>query len=185
MALGAVRSPQHHNSPQRPDGFADVRHSWRKGDHLSLTCCRRSLEDLALDAMWTTKISLMPLLECFPNDVWNGDGYALRRYKRPTKRSTRETPLPSGGLGYLTSTTLLGEQRYHYRPFTGSLCCRFTDVFHPNFSALRTHLQIVSLSAPPLNAGVTHNGGWAISLSDLVGESAYQRLYRLHCLHFF
>ena len=40
-------------------------------------CCCGGLEDLALDALWATQVSLTPLLRYFPSDVWDGDGYTV------------------------------------------------------------------------------------------------------------
>jgi len=41
---------------------------------VALACCCKSLEDPALDAIWETQRRLIPLLKCFPQDVWEGDG---------------------------------------------------------------------------------------------------------------
>jgi len=41
---------------------------------VALACCCKSFEDPALDAIWETQRRLIPLLKCFPQDVWEGDG---------------------------------------------------------------------------------------------------------------
>ena len=40
---------------------------------VALACCRKSFEDPVLDALWETQNRLLPLLNSFPEDVWNED----------------------------------------------------------------------------------------------------------------
>ena len=39
---------------------------------VALACCCKNLEDPVLDALWVTQTLLGPLLEIFPEDVWEG-----------------------------------------------------------------------------------------------------------------
>jgi hypothetical protein len=44
---------------------------------VALACCCKSFEDPALDALWETQNTLLPLLKSLPGDVWDGDGYTV------------------------------------------------------------------------------------------------------------
>ena len=37
---------------------------------VALASCCKSFEDPVLDALWETQARLVPLLKCFPQDVW-------------------------------------------------------------------------------------------------------------------
>ena len=38
---------------------------------VALACCCKGFEDLVLDTLWETQLGLIPLLNTFPEDVWN------------------------------------------------------------------------------------------------------------------
>jgi len=48
-------------------------------------CCCKGFEDPVLDVLWESQDRLVPLLKCFPQEVWEGEdrSFALRRV--PTK----------------------------------------------------------------------------------------------------
>ena len=46
-----------------------------KATAVCLACCCKSFEDPALDALWATQESLLPLLKSLPSDVWKESGY--------------------------------------------------------------------------------------------------------------
>jgi len=41
-----------------------------KATAVAFACCRKSFEDTVLDALWRTQDRLIPLLKCFPQEVW-------------------------------------------------------------------------------------------------------------------
>ena len=45
-----------------------------RGTAVGLACCRKSFEDPVLDTLWATQVKLLPLLKCFPGEVWNEGG---------------------------------------------------------------------------------------------------------------
>jgi len=42
-----------------------------------LACCCKSFEDPVLDPLWTEQRLLLPLLKCFPGNVWKEGGYSV------------------------------------------------------------------------------------------------------------
>ena len=42
-----------------------------------LACCCKIFEDPALDALWATQESLLPLLKSLPSDVWKESGHSV------------------------------------------------------------------------------------------------------------
>ena len=45
-----------------------------RGTAVGLACCCKSFEDPVLDVLWATQTKLLPLLGCFPGEVWNEGG---------------------------------------------------------------------------------------------------------------
>ena len=43
-----------------------------KATAVALASCCKSFEDPVLDALWEAQDRLVPLLKCFPQDVWEG-----------------------------------------------------------------------------------------------------------------
>lgn len=41
-----------------------------KATAVSLACCCKNFEDTVLDVLWATQERLIPLLKCFPQEVW-------------------------------------------------------------------------------------------------------------------
>ena len=44
---------------------------------VALACCCKSFEGPVLDALWETQHGLLPLIESFPEDVWDEGGRAV------------------------------------------------------------------------------------------------------------
>jgi len=40
---------------------------------VAFACCRKSFEDPVLDVLWVEQDRLLPLLESFPEGIWDGD----------------------------------------------------------------------------------------------------------------
>ena len=40
----------------------------------ALASCRKTFEEPMLDELWRTQDRLIPLLKCFPRDIWMGEG---------------------------------------------------------------------------------------------------------------
>ena len=45
-----------------------------KAAAVALACCCKSFEDPVLDALWETQDRLTPLLDCFPQEIWEEGG---------------------------------------------------------------------------------------------------------------
>ena len=43
-----------------------------KATAVLLACCCKTLEEQVLHVLWETQDRLIPLLKCFPQDVWEG-----------------------------------------------------------------------------------------------------------------
>ena len=48
-----------------------------EGSAAGLACCCKSFEDPVLDELWAKQVSLLPLFNSFPGDVWKGGGYSV------------------------------------------------------------------------------------------------------------
>ena len=48
-----------------------------EGSAVSLACCCKSFEDPVLDVLWAKQHFLLPLLRCFPGDVWEEGGCSV------------------------------------------------------------------------------------------------------------
>jgi len=48
-----------------------------KAAAVALASCRKSFEEPLLDELWRMQDRLIPLLKCFPQDVWMGEGQTI------------------------------------------------------------------------------------------------------------
>ena len=129
-----------------------------RGTAVALACCRKSLEDPVLDALWVKQHRFFQLLKSFPGDVWNEGGctvstpmtcFFLFLLNGSIRKSFRRLPTTIEWARFRKYARRMRELREHYAldvlpPMEVLPVLKFRTVDEPLLPSLKTlHLSSV------------------------------------------